>query len=147
MSYLPSINKKIIVILLLLQVSIAYAIPAWASINLCIGYDGHVDIETRGIDDRVAEPFSQLTVVSSNDGHHGDCFDFEISGLATEHLYLRAEELRFRDGESATQIYRVGALSSYIDLSQLSPSPTLFPYNGTTLPSDFTIHWTVVLLI
>lgn len=147
MQYLPHINRKLIVVLLLMQVSIAYALPAWASINLCIGFDGHVDFERRGFVGGTTQPFYQLTVVSSDDDHHGDCFDFMIGGFSFEHLCVRAEEFRRRNGENLPEIEGEGALPSHIGLSQLSPSLTFYPYNGTTPLSTITLHRTVVLLI
>ena len=147
MRYLPNINKRLIVILLLMHVIVAYAIPAWASINICIGFDGHVDFEKRGHVGRTSNPYSLMSIVSSDDGHHVHCFDIGISGFLTERLYVRAEESNLLVGKSTPNTDSEKLLNSNMVSSEVTPNPLFYPISCALPSSILTFHQTVVLII
>jgi hypothetical protein len=79
------IFRPLVVILLILQVSTAYALPAGVHINLCFGFDGHFDISS----DLCAAtslplPLPQACTVLFNQDHHDECQNVVISHVSSE---------------------------------------------------------------
>lgn len=95
MKHWLSIFRQLIVILLIFQVSAAYALPTGVHLNLCLGFDGHVDLSQEYCDsDSSLAPQQLDLVLLSAEDHHGDCLDVEIGCVSSGEFRAPTSEVR-----------------------------------------------------
>jgi hypothetical protein len=85
--------RSLIVILLVLQVSAAYALPAGAHLKLCIGFNGHFDIS---LDECTAEPGRPPQppgTVPHDEDRHDECLDIAVGCVSLEALHPSIAEV------------------------------------------------------
>ena len=85
--------RPLLALLLLVQATTVYALPADIHINFCIGPDGHFKISS----DFCAELLLNKQSQTLNPGffvedHHGDCLDIVLNCDAEEELFPPSEE-------------------------------------------------------
>jgi hypothetical protein len=143
--------RPLIIILLALQVSTIYALPADAHLNLCIGYDGHFEISADSCA-IVPDHFSRtLDPVLADEDHHGDCLDLTLGCSATKGLRPSLANHR-RAGHQFPGTSQSSAPGGYFYPHPLQhpdiPSRTCSPPDAPVLPSAHLLPLrTTVLLI
>lgn len=85
--------RPLLALLLLLQATAVYALPADIHLNLCFGPDGHIKIST----DFCAETFLvqeslSMSPAFSGDDHHGECLDIVLNCDTEEELFSPSEK-------------------------------------------------------
>lgn len=86
MRRLKDIFGPLIAILLILQVSAACALPAEVHLNLCIGFDGHIDISIDGCAGNPNQPPRQPDMILYGENHHDECLDVAIGCASSNEL-------------------------------------------------------------
>jgi hypothetical protein len=145
MRYKVDIFLSMIAILLILQVSAAYALPAEVHLNLCIGLDGHVDISQNDCIGASSHPAQRLDdVLLSADDHHDDCLDLTIGCATADYFRTSTTENSF---SKTTKTFR--NYSSHPADKNVFYAPRRIPHflTRTAPPSDITFLRTVVFLI
>ena len=75
--------RPLITVLLVFQVSVAYALPEGIHLNLCFGPDGKVEISPDlCTDDLPGQQIDTAKLFISADNSHGDCLEFELGCIA-----------------------------------------------------------------
>lgn len=124
--------NKLLAILLILQVVVAYSVPAGAHLNLCIGFDGHVDIT---LDDCVADlghPNPPQADASHDDDHHGDCMDIAM-GCAS----INTVRVSIREVCTSSELTRINKnITVNGGLSVLNANPLSPCLNQTSFYSE-----------
>ncbi|MEW6520086.1 MAG: hypothetical protein AB1461_11790 [Thermodesulfobacteriota bacterium] len=72
-----NIFSPLLALLLIVQMSTAFAAPPGAHLALCFGFDGHFDVAQDFCDTSVTLPQQQQDDLSAG-LHHGDCLDLVI---------------------------------------------------------------------
>ena len=89
------IARQLIAILLIFQVSAAYALPAGVHLNLCLGFDGHVDISQEYcVSDSIQAPQQLDRVLLYAEDHHADCLDVAMGCVSSVELRPPVSEVR-----------------------------------------------------
>lgn len=70
--------SPLIALLLILQMSTAFASPPGAHLELCFGTNGHFDVSPDFCDTHFNPPQQQRDAAVSDPLHHGDCLDLVI---------------------------------------------------------------------
>lgn len=145
------IFRPLVTILLILQVSTAYALPAGLHLNLCFGSDGHFDISPDLCDEN--PPTSQLpqsgTVILS-ETPHGDCLDIEIgcASLAEPAPPITERcQAKVKIKKSTTPATANTTLSLPRQIAQSSPRKYSALPGGTLPPSHLISLRSILLLI
>ena len=149
--YIKKTLKLLLALVLLIQVSTVYALPAGVHLNLCIGTDGHFDFST----DLCAETFlfqqdQPLSSILISDGHHGDCLDVEVNHAPEDKLFSSPEDIRLAKTNIINNVppsVLIKKLYSPSDKTTL-PLPSFSNLNSNSLvSSQLSSLQTVVLLI
>ena len=85
--------RPLFALLLLLQATTVYALPADIHLNLCFGPDGHLEISTDFCaDNQLTEQSPPLIAAFSSEDHHGDCLDIISNCDSEEELFSPSEK-------------------------------------------------------
>jgi len=76
--------RPLIAILLVLQVSAVYALPAGVHLNLCIGNDGNIDLSPDVCASSPTQPQRQPDTILYGEDHHDDCLDVAIGCVLSD---------------------------------------------------------------
>ena len=143
--------RPLLALLLLVQATTVYALPADIHINFCIGTDGHFKISS----DFCAEPLLNKQSQTLNSGffvedHHGDCLDIVLNCDAEEELFSPTEETLLAKTEIVVNSPPLETkepiyfLSSHVNQSSLLNSNLI---KSPPLPTHLGVVSTTVLLI
>ncbi|MDA3786131.1 MAG: hypothetical protein PF568_04495 [Deltaproteobacteria bacterium] len=66
-------------LLLVLMMSVFFALPPGVHLELCVGSDGHVDVAPDACRDQAAAGHHCPDTRLSDSSHHGDCFDIALA--------------------------------------------------------------------
>lgn len=154
MKRLKNIFRPLVAILLIFQVSAAYALPSSLEhINLCFGSDGHFDIKLNlCADNSLALPLSPLdTSVFSNEDHIEECLDVEIAHDLSDVLLTTITKISQSKVKtksiSSSPVTENFILSSSRLASQFSISNFYLMNSGSLPPSHLVSIRTTVLLV
>jgi hypothetical protein len=85
--------RPLLALLLLLQATTVYALPADMHLNLCFGPDGHLKISTDFCAETLLIQQSQpMNPAFSADDHHGECLDIVLNCNTEEELFSPSEK-------------------------------------------------------
>ncbi|KPK25706.1 MAG: hypothetical protein AMJ61_11190 [Desulfobacterales bacterium SG8_35_2] len=85
--------RPLLALLLLLQATAVYALPADIHLNLCFGPDGHIKISTDFCAETLLIQESlPMSPDFSGDDHHGDCLDIILNCNTEEELFSPSEK-------------------------------------------------------
>lgn len=151
MRRLKDIFGPLIAILLILQVSAAYALPAGVHLNLCIGFDGHIDISIDGCAGNPSQPPRQPDTILYGEDHHDNCLDVAIGCVSSDELRPLVAEVcsskakpKRNDSPPTTENYTL-SFSHRISQSSIRTSHYL---NSRAFPPPHLVSLrTIVLLI
>jgi len=120
--------RPLLGLLLLLQATTVYALPADIHLNLCLGSDGHLEISTDFCTDtQLFEQSQPLSSTLSNDDHHGDCLDIIVNCDLEEELFSTSEEALLSITKVIGNCLPLPAVEHiYFSPNQLYNSATLF---------------------
>ena len=83
MKQLLNILRPLITVLLVFQVSVAYALPEGIHLNLCFGPDGQVEISPDLCTyDLPGQQIDTAELFISSDNSHNDCLEFELGCIS-----------------------------------------------------------------
>lgn len=151
MRRLINIFRPLIAILLVLQVSAAYALPAGVHLNLCIGNDGQIDLSPDVCASSPTQPQRHPDTILCGEDHHDDCLDLAIGCVSSEETCPPITKANSSKAKTKRNVSAPAAanyaLSFFHRISQSSIriSPHL---NGGAFPSSHLVSLsTIVLLI
>ena len=151
MGYWKDILRPLLTILLVMQVSLAFALPAGIHLNLCIGFNGHVEI---GPDDCAGSLEQQRRApepVFDFDDHHDECVDVAIGCPSADKVVRSRDTASFakekgnHNNFSAVAGHFNSALSR--DAAPFAIRRSFLPPGATLTPSHLDSLRTIVLLI
>ncbi|MBT8341097.1 MAG: hypothetical protein HKP58_12155 [Desulfatitalea sp.] len=92
MRYFNFIIRQLFIIFFVLQTGVAFALPSGQHLNLCFGWDGHIDM---GVDHCLTN-VTQSSKDTASDDHHGDgdCVDIVIGCETIEKAVLLSAPVR-----------------------------------------------------
>lgn len=151
MRRLKDIFGPLIAILLILQVSAAYALPAGVHLNLCIGFDGHIDILIGGCAGNPSQSPRQPDTILYGEDHHDECLDVAIGCASSDALrHSIAEGCSYKsktkrnDSPPTSENY---TFSFFHRISQSSIRTSHYLNSGAFPPPHLVSLRTIVLLI
>lgn len=68
-------------LLLVLMMSVFFALPPGVHLQLCVGSDGHVDVAPDACLDQAAAAHHCPDTLLSGPDHHGDCLDIALAAV------------------------------------------------------------------
>lgn len=152
MKFCHTLSRLLLVLLLLVQVSAAYAMPAGAHLNLCIGFDGHIELSPDGCAS-TTKPVSRLPEIQANeDDHHDDCLDVAIGCVVLDEMRPPRTEvslsaIKARNNNTAPALIDQDTAAMLRRMAR-TPSPFSFRLTRTDLVSSHLVSLrTIVLLI
>ena len=142
--------RPLLGLLLLLQATAVFALPADIHFNLCLGSGGHLELSTDFCANTLLIEQSQpLNTVFSSEDHHGDCLDVIANCDSEEELFSPSEEALISKTEILENCPPLAAVESiFLSPYQVVQSSLLFPLiSKTSSPAhlDF-INMTVLLI-
>lgn len=139
--------RKTISYLVVILLAISYSLPVEGHLKICIGYDGHIDVEAHACETK--SPIGQPEQIIGSDDHHNECIDFEStcdSNFDCKAFHL-SPSLKFQRDRSPT-IFNiiVKKMDDFYSSSVQNVSLFPFPYPPSKQNSPDTLR-SVVLLI
>jgi len=143
-------SRPLLALLLLLQATTVYALPADIHLNLCFGSDGHLEISTDFCaETSLNEQFQLLNPDFSAEDHHDDCLDIVLD-CDEEVLFFSTEETLLAKTEIEVSSLPIEAEEPVNYLSyqvNQSPLPNSHLIKRPPSPAHLGVISTTVLLI